>query len=58
MLRPPTWFEKATEEVAGLSAAFPRYRAELRSLCAVDYDEQLYATVEALLGDHELRNDW
>jgi DNA helicase-2/ATP-dependent DNA helicase PcrA len=58
MLRPPTWFEKAGEEVEGLSAAFPRYRAELRSLGAVDYDEQLYAAVEALLRDHELRHDW
>ena len=51
-------FETSTEEVEGLSAAFPRYRAELRRLGAVDYDEQLYAAAELLLGDHELRNRW
>jgi DNA helicase-2/ATP-dependent DNA helicase PcrA len=54
----PRHLEARSEEIEGLSTAFPAYRARMRDLGAVDYDEQLYAAVEALLTDGELRRRW
>ena len=54
-LRDPTAVEDELGDVPGLAAAFDPYRDELRRRAAIDFDEQIYATVEALLRDGELR---
>ena len=39
----------------GLAAAYGPYREELRRRGAIDFDEQVFGAVEALLRDGELR---
>jgi DNA helicase-2/ATP-dependent DNA helicase PcrA len=51
----PVVVEAARDDVPGLAEVFPLYRAELRSLGAVDFDEQIYAAVELLLADGDTR---
>jgi DNA helicase-2/ATP-dependent DNA helicase PcrA len=47
--------EGERDDVPGLAAMFPVYRAELKAAGVVDFDEQIYGAVEALLADGELR---
>ncbi len=54
-LRDPEEVEEWRDDVPGLAAAFDPYRAALREAGAVDFDEQIYATLEALLADGEFR---
>jgi DNA helicase-2/ATP-dependent DNA helicase PcrA len=54
-LRDPEEVEAERDDVPGLAEAFPRYREALRQARAVDFDEQVYASVELLLRDGELR---
>ena len=54
-LRDPAEVEASRDDVPGLADAFPRYRAALRDRGAVDFDDQVYGAVEALLGDADLR---
>lgn len=54
-LRDPCEVEDSLDDVAGLAAAFEPYRAELRRRGVVDFDEQIFGAVEALLRDGELR---
>ena len=57
-LRPPQLVETGNDELKGLAGAFPRFRRALLEGGVVDYDEQLYAAVEGLLGDAEFRRRW
>ena len=57
-LRSPKLVEAGFDELEGLATAFPEYRRVLKEKSAVDFDEQLYAAVEALLQDGELRHRW
>ncbi len=54
-LRDPADVEAERDDVPGLAEAFPRYRTALRDLGAVDFDDQVYGAVEALLADPDLR---
>jgi DNA helicase-2/ATP-dependent DNA helicase PcrA len=54
-LRDPDDVEASRDDVPGLAAAFAPYRDALRRQGAVDFDEQIYAAVELLLADGELR---
>jgi ATP-dependent DNA helicase UvrD/PcrA len=54
-LVPPEEVEEARDDVPGLAAGFGAYRERLAAVGAVDFDEQIYATVEALLHDGEFR---
>jgi DNA helicase II / ATP-dependent DNA helicase PcrA len=54
-LRDPADVEAERDDVPGLADAFPRYRAALRDAGVVDFDEQVYGAVDALLGDADLR---
>ena len=54
-LRRPEDVETALDDVPGLAAAYGPYREELRRRGAIDFDEQVYGAVEALLRDGELR---
>jgi DNA helicase II / ATP-dependent DNA helicase PcrA len=54
-LRDPDEVEATLDDVAGLADAFEPYRAELARRGAIDFDEQVYATVEALLSDGAFR---
>ena len=54
-LRDPAEVEASHDDVPGLADAFPRYRAALREAGVVDFDEQVYGAVEALLDDAGLR---
>ena len=54
-LRDPADVEAERDDVPGLADAFPRYRSALRDLGAVDFDDQVYGAVEALLADADLR---
>ena len=51
----PADVESWRDDVPGLAEVFPRYRAELAGTGSVDFDEQIYGAIEALLGDGELR---
>jgi DNA helicase II / ATP-dependent DNA helicase PcrA len=51
----PEEVEDARDDVPGLAALFPKYRAELAEAGAVDFDEQIYAAIEALLADGAFR---
>lgn len=51
----PVEVEETRDDVPGFAAAFPAYRAALERLAAVDFDEQIFATVELLLRDGEFR---
>ena len=54
-LRRPEDVEAELDDVAGLAAAYGPYRAELQRRGAIDFDEQVFGAVEALLRDGELR---
>lgn len=54
-LRDPDDVEAERDEVPGLAELFPLYRATLRDRSAVDFDEQVYAAIEALLADGPFR---
>ncbi|HEX9992391.1 MAG TPA: ATP-dependent DNA helicase UvrD2 [Acidimicrobiales bacterium] len=54
-LRDPEDVEASRDDVPGLAAAVEPFRAALAATGAVDFDEQVYGAVAALLGDGELR---
>ncbi len=54
-LRDPAEVEAERDDVPGLAAAFGPFRERLAAMGAVDFDEQIYAAVELLLRDGELR---
>lgn len=54
-LRRPEEVEAELDDVAGLAAAYGPYREELRRRGAIDFDEQVFGALEALLRDGELR---
>ena len=54
-LRRPQAVEDALDDVTGLAAAYEPYREELRRRGVIDFDEQVFGAVEALLRDGELR---
>jgi DNA helicase II / ATP-dependent DNA helicase PcrA len=54
-LRDPVDVENERDDVPGLAQAFGPYRAALARAGAVDFDEQVYGAVEALLRDGALR---
>jgi DNA helicase-2/ATP-dependent DNA helicase PcrA len=54
-LRSPRDVEDDLEDVPGLAEAYEPYRDELRRRGAIDYDEQVFGALEALLQDGELR---
>jgi DNA helicase-2/ATP-dependent DNA helicase PcrA len=51
----PEDVEEWRDDVPGLAAAFDPYRAALREAGAVDFDEQIYGAIEALLADGAFR---
>jgi DNA helicase-2/ATP-dependent DNA helicase PcrA len=51
----PAAAENRFPDAAGVSVAFPAYRAALASRGAVDFDEQIYRAVELLLTDADIR---
>ena len=54
-LRDPEEVEDWRDDVPGLAAAFEPYREAMAGSGAVDFDEQIYGTVEVLLADGEFR---
>ncbi|MDQ3106277.1 MAG: ATP-dependent helicase, partial [Actinomycetota bacterium] len=54
-LRDPDDVEAERDDVPGLAAAFGPYREALRRAGAVDFDDQIYGAVEALLADGAFR---
>jgi DNA helicase-2/ATP-dependent DNA helicase PcrA len=54
-LRDPEEVEAWRDDVPGLAAAFDPYRAALREMAAIDFDEQIYGTLEVLLADGAFR---
>ncbi|MDQ6947365.1 MAG: ATP-dependent helicase, partial [Actinomycetota bacterium] len=54
-LRDPEEVESWRDDVPGLAAAFDPYRAALKEAGAVDFDEQIYGTLELLLADGTFR---
>ncbi len=54
-LRDPVEVEESRDDVPGLAMMIAPYRDALREAGAVDFDEQVYGAVEALLHDGRLR---
>jgi len=54
-LTDPVTVEESRDDVTGLGDGFDRYRARLAELGAIDFDEQIYGALEALLRDGEFR---
>lgn len=54
-LRPPAEVEAERDDVPGLAERFDAYRERLAGRGAVDFDEQIYRAVEALLNDGGFR---
>ncbi len=54
-LRDPQEVEDSLDDVTGLAAAYEPYREALRRRGAIDFDEQVFGALEALLHDGELR---
>ncbi len=54
-LRDPARVEAERDDVPGLAGMFDGYRGALRARDAVDFDEQVYGAIEALLHDGRLR---
>ena len=54
-LRDPAEVEEGRDDVPGLADAFDPFRRELAAAGAVDFDDQVYGAVEALLADGDLR---
>ena len=51
----PEEVEAERDDIPGFAAAFGPYRTALRKAGAVDFDEQIYGAIEALLGDGAFR---
>ncbi|MGQ0431299.1 MAG: UvrD-helicase domain-containing protein [Microthrixaceae bacterium] len=56
-LRHPEEVEDSLDDVTGLAAAYQPYRDELRRRGVIDFDEQVFGPVEALLRDGALRRE-
>jgi len=54
-LTDPAEVEESRDDVPGFADGFERYRERLASFGAVDFDEQIYGALEALLRDGEFR---
>ncbi len=54
-LRDPADVEAERDDVAGLADGFDGYRRALASAGAIDFDEQIYGAIEALVADGEFR---
>ena len=54
-LSDPDEVEESRDDVPGLAAAFGPYRAALADKGAIDFDEQVYGAIEALLADGAFR---
>lgn len=54
-LRQPEEVEDSLDDVTGLAAAYEPYRDELRRRGVIDFDEQVFGALEALLHDGDLR---
>ncbi len=54
-LLPPAEVEAMRDDVAGFADGFDAYRGQLAAAGAVDFDEQIYGALEALLRDGEFR---
>ncbi|WP_426572222.1 ATP-dependent DNA helicase UvrD2 [Aquihabitans sp. McL0605] len=54
-LRSPRAVEESRDDVDGLQEIFGPYREQLASRGAVDFDEQIYAAISALLSDGPFR---
>jgi DNA helicase-2/ATP-dependent DNA helicase PcrA len=54
-LRDPDDVEAERDDVPGLAAAFPRFRSAMAASGAIDFDEQVYGAIEALLADGAFR---
>ncbi|MCU1370312.1 MAG: ATP-dependent helicase UvrD/PcrA [Ilumatobacteraceae bacterium] len=54
-LRSPRSVEESRDDVDGLSEIFAPYREQLQSRGAVDFDDQIYAAIGALLTDGPFR---
>lgn len=57
-LRSPESVEADADDTPGFAAAFPQARQAMYRQGAVDYDEQIYGAIEALLADPHLRRRW
>jgi DNA helicase-2/ATP-dependent DNA helicase PcrA len=51
----PDHVEHQRDDVPGFADAFDQYRARLDRMGAIDFDEQIYGAIEALLRDPETR---
>jgi DNA helicase-2/ATP-dependent DNA helicase PcrA len=54
-LVPPEEVEESRDDVPGFAAGFDAYRQGLAGLGAIDFDEQIYGALEALLRDGPFR---
>lgn len=54
-LTPPDEVEEGRDDVPGFAEGFDRYRRELEAAGAIDFDEQIYGSLEALLRDGAFR---
>jgi DNA helicase-2/ATP-dependent DNA helicase PcrA len=54
-LRDPSEVEDSRDDVPGLAALWSPFLAELHERHAVDFDQQIYGAIEALLADGEAR---
>ena len=54
-LRDPAEVEASRDDVPGLAELWPAFLDELHQRHAVDFDQQIYGAIEALLGDGEGR---
>jgi DNA helicase-2/ATP-dependent DNA helicase PcrA len=54
-LAPPTTVEEEIPDARGLAAEFGAYRKALAEAAALDFDEQIYRSIEILLSDPEAR---
>ena len=57
-LRTPDAVEEGRDDVPGFAATYEQYRDRLRHRNEVDFDEQIYGAIEALLSDPALRHRW
>ena len=56
-LRLPEQVEARRGDVEGFASLFPRYRERLQRMGVLDHDEQIYAALELLLADPEVRRE-
>ena len=54
-LTDPAEVEESRDDVPGLAAGFEPYRERLAALGGIDFDEQIYGALEALLRDGDFR---